>query len=338
MSTARRLVVVLAISAAACARTEPAPAETPAPITIGYSALRISLPVFVAQERGLFRAHGLRVTLRRYDTAQPLVEEVLDGRLDAGGYAAIPIVLTASGLTRSRHSRSAPDGSDHVAPPLHLATALIEDDAHPVSALLARRGDGAPTRVADLGGCRIGILPTVAYRKWLEAVLRADGVDPATVHIIPLPPAQQLQQLDDGAIDALFTGDPMATAAIARGLGHSLAPAPVPHALGGRVLFGSFLLSTELTQQRPRVAARVVAALDDAIAIIAREGRATYATMTPYVRGAERAFLTRYPAPLFIDSRSLTPALLRSELALEARIGIVEHAIDASDWIQRGTP
>lgn len=328
------LLVPLLLLAAACAPpgSPPSPSAAPHPqspssarirIAIGYSALRISLPVFVAQERGYFRAHGLEVTLRRYDTAQPLVEEVLDGRLDAGGYAAIPIVMIAS----------ARDGST-----ARLATALIEDAAHPISVLLARTGEGAPRRVAELGGRRVGILPTIAYRKWFEAILRADGVDLASVHIVPLPPAQQLQQLDDGAIDALFTGDPMATAAIARGVGTSLGPAPVPRALGGRVLFGTFLLTKRLVDERPEVAARIVAALDEAIARIALEPTVAYAAMTPYVRDTERALVARYPAPLYIDSRGLTPALLRDELALEARTGILEQAIDASAWIYRGAP
>ena len=54
--------------------------EARPPLEVGYSALRISLPIFVAERRGLFARHGVRVRLRRYETAQPLVEEVLDGR------------------------------------------------------------------------------------------------------------------------------------------------------------------------------------------------------------------------------------------------------------------
>ena len=82
---------------------------------------------------------------------------------------------------------SASSRSHDRAPPMRLTTALLEDEAHPVSALLARRGEGAPTRIAELGGRRVGILPTIAYRKWLEAVLHAEDVDPSTVHTVPLP-------------------------------------------------------------------------------------------------------------------------------------------------------
>ncbi len=67
-----------------------------ADVTLGVSALRISLPVFLAAEQRIFARHGLRVILRSYPTAQPMVDDVALGRIDAGGFAAWPIVLLAS--------------------------------------------------------------------------------------------------------------------------------------------------------------------------------------------------------------------------------------------------
>lgn len=66
------------------------PSATFPEVTIGYSQLRISLPIFVAAERGLFAKHGLAVTLRPYDTAQPMVQALAEGKLDLAGYSALP--------------------------------------------------------------------------------------------------------------------------------------------------------------------------------------------------------------------------------------------------------
>src|SRR5208283_1233650 len=75
-------VVLLLLAQAACSRGETKGQR----LMIGVSTLRISLPVFVAAEHGLFAKHGLDVELRRFETAQPLADELAAGRLDAGGY------------------------------------------------------------------------------------------------------------------------------------------------------------------------------------------------------------------------------------------------------------
>lgn len=56
-------------------------------MVIGISLLRISLPVFVAEQHGLLKKHGIDAEVRRYDTAQPLADELCasrDARLGGG--------------------------------------------------------------------------------------------------------------------------------------------------------------------------------------------------------------------------------------------------------------
>lgn len=95
------VTLVLAGALAACDATDAKSAQSREPLTVGYSALRISLPVFVARQRNMFARHGLEVELRRYETAQPLVEEVLDGRVDAGATPRCP----SSSRRRARTAR-----------------------------------------------------------------------------------------------------------------------------------------------------------------------------------------------------------------------------------------
>lgn len=308
----RRAAILLSLLLlGACGDDGAAPGR--ASITIGYSALRISLPVFVAAERRLFEAQGLDVTLVRYETAQPLVEEVLDGRVLAGGFAALPIVFTAAER----------DGSE-----IHLALAMVEDEAHPVSRLLRRRGDDTIGSAADLRGRTVGILPTVAYRRWLEALLRHAGVPIEEVTVVAVAPPQQVQALDGGGVDALFTNDPMATAAVAAGVAEGVGPAaPVPAATGQPLVFGSFLVHPRLVRERPDVVARLLAALDDAVALVHADQDAARRAMTGYVRAPERPFVGRYPDARYLDTRQADDATLAAAVRSMVELGVLSREV-----------
>ena len=81
-------------------------------VTIGYSALRISLPVFVAYENDYFEDEGLNVKLERYETAQPLMEALVSGEVDIAGYTALPITFNC--MLKSNKD-------------LYFVTAMMED-------------------------------------------------------------------------------------------------------------------------------------------------------------------------------------------------------------------
>lgn len=295
-----------------------APPVERAPLVVGYSALRISLPLFVAEARGLFATHGVRVELRRYDTAQPLVEELVDGRIDAGGYAAVPIVIT---VAERAHQR------------VRVATAIVEDEDHPISALLRGAGRTELASVADLRGRRVGVLPTLAYQRWLALVLEDAGVDPDDVSVVPLAPPLQVQTLAAGGVDALFTGDPMATAALATGAGERLGgAAPVPAALHGPHVFGTFLVADAVATERPDDVAALLAALDEAIALVHADPGAAREAMSTFVREPERPHVALYPDALYLTSAAFDDARFRAEVERAARLGLVTAAPDVAGW------
>jgi ABC-type nitrate/sulfonate/bicarbonate transport system substrate-binding protein len=279
-------------------------------MVIGVSTLRISLPVFVAVQNGLFAKRGIDAEIRRYDTAQPLADELAAGRIDAGGYVAFPILF----------------GPGAPPPRIRVLTAIVEDAGHPLSYLLVKKGSGL-RGVASLRGRRIGILPTAAYRAWLTAILRHDGLRPEDVTIVPLAPPLEVDALAGGGVDALFTGDPMATAALARGIAEPATDAPdVPRVLGEPFLFGTFAVTEELFQKRPADVRALREALDEAIGMIAADQAAARAAMVPYVREAERPFVDRYPPARYLKSGEIRAEQLDRALELagtEARAATV---------------
>jgi ABC-type nitrate/sulfonate/bicarbonate transport system substrate-binding protein len=307
------LAAALLAGGAGCGRA----AARPRHVVLGVSKLRISQPVFLAAQRGLFARHGLDVELRVYDTAQPLADDVMRGALDAGGYVAYPIVFLAS---------------QHATRPPRAATSLVEDRDHRLSYVLARPGAGLRFP-RDAGGRTIGILPTVAYRRWLEAILRAAGVDPARVVVVPVQPALQAQTLAEGGVDLMFTNDPMATAMLAGGLAEIVDDGP-PCAtrLGEPFAFGTFLVSGALAADRPDDAARLIAAIDEAILIMRAEPGAGPAAMAGVLRPEGRGVVDRYPPSRYLTSSETPPDGLAAEIGRERALGILDVEPRVEAW------
>ncbi len=288
------------------ARPPPPPG---ADVTLGAAALRISLPVFLAAERGLFARHGLRVTLRTYPTAQPMVDDVALGRLDVGGFAAWPIVLLAS----ARASEG-----------LRVAGAVQEDGSHRLSYVLGRRGAGIRFP-RDVAGRRVGVLPTVAYRRWLAAILAEARVDAASVTVVPVEPAMQAPSLAAGAVDLMFTGDPMATAMLARGAAEVADDGPpCARRVADPFPFGTVAYNGAFARRSPDVARRVAAALDEAIELARRDPAAAREALRRHLRADERPFVDRYPDTRYETSREFRS--LGAVVAANRALGVVDGA------------
>ncbi|MBL8917822.1 MAG: ABC transporter substrate-binding protein [Myxococcaceae bacterium] len=275
----------------------------PAPVIVGVSVLRISQPVFVAAQRGLFAKHGVEVQLRRFDTAQAFGDELSAGRLDAAGYVAFPILS----------ARAAP-------PAVRALTAVVEDDSHPLSFLLVKKGAGGGG-LASLAGKRVGVLPTVAYERWLAAILEDAGVPAGAVSVVPLAPGQQLDALASGGVEALFTGDPMATVALARGIAEpATRTAPVPHVFGSPFLFGTFAVRAAFADAHPAEVRALTAALDEAIELMRSDAALGPAALSEVVREAERPFLASAPPTRYLRSTEVTAEALQQ--AFESARGL----------------
>lgn len=206
-------------------------------ITIGYSALRISLPVFVAQDKGYFKEAGLNVKLERFDTAQPLMQSLVSGKIQAAGYTALPITYTA--MLRGKTD-------------LYFVTSMLEDQSHRISYLIIPKNSTENFSYADLQGKKIGILPTVAYKVWLEEILKSKGVDPKSVEITQLDPTLQAAALKTKQVDALFTSDPVATTVLQKGLGRLISnEVEVPRTFGEPFIFGSFNIRKDFADKNP---------------------------------------------------------------------------------------
>jgi len=287
-------------------------------VKIGCNRLRVSLPLFVAQEQGIFRKNGLNVELVMFDTAQPLMDALCAGHLNAAGYTAFPITFSAQMRSKKQ---------------LYYATALVEDDEHPISMLMVKK-DSRINGIADLRGKRIGILPTFAYRAWLDMILKENNISNKEVVVQMIAPALTPAALASGSVDAMFTNDPAITTTVQKGIGRVLYNgAIVPKYLWSPLPFGSFNLSKEFVDNNPDTAQRIVKSLDEAIAIINKDPNKAKKMMANYLPEAERPFVHHYPDSLYQNSREVSRKDFERLADSYLKEGIIKERLDVKGLV-----
>lgn len=284
-------------------------------VEIGYSALRISLPVFVAQERGYFEEVGLDVELTRFDTAQPLMSALVAGTVDIAGYTALPITYNA--MLRSEKD-------------LYFLSAMIEDQDHRISYIVVPNDTPTNFSISDLKGKKIGILPTVAYQAWIAEILKANNIDPEKdVEIVQIAPALSPSALESGQVDALFTNDPAATTAIQTGVGRVLSNnVEVPQSLGEPFLFGSFNVEKEYADLNPEIMNKLTLAMNKAIDFVNQNPQEAKELMIPYVHESQKDFVQFYPNALYQKIGEATEVSFQAVADQYLNIGIIPESLD----------
>ena len=294
-------------------------------LRVGYSRLRISLPVFVAKEKGIFEKNGLSVELEVFDTAQPLMQALVEGKVDVAGYTALPI--TFNGMLRSKKD-------------LYFVTAMMEDQSHPISYLLRRKtapGEQVKIeKISDLRGKSIGILPTIAYKVWLEVILERNGVEKGSYTIQQISPEQQAMTLKTGGVDALFTNDPAATAVVVQGVGEPLVTgAVVPTYFTEPFIFGSFNVSKSWADENPSLFAKLVKSLDEAVAYTNENPAEAKAAMLKYLPENLQSHVEEYADALYLQTSGTSEEAFQSVADLFFDSGVIPSRIDLKGLVVR---
>lgn len=204
-STAARRIwlgfLALTLLAAGCTSAAGSSAAGATSITVAVVASPANAPLMIAVKDGLFRDHGLGVTVKDYKTASAELSALGKGTVDvaAGDYADF---LHAQATGKAKLHLIA-DGYDaapgvmeiltvpgtHVTTPASLAGKTIatpESQGIPVSA-------NVPYSMETLAA---------------QAVLQSDGVSPSSVTWRPMPAQNMINALHTGAVSAILATQP----------------------------------------------------------------------------------------------------------------------------------
>ncbi len=295
-------------------------------VRIGYSRLGISLPLFCAQELGLFQKNGVDPQLEAYENGQTVGQALVEGKVDVGGYLATAISF--NGVLRTGRT-------------MYFVTAQIEDQKHRISYLLRRRTLEGRTpeirSIADLKGKRVGIFPTLAYKATLEALLQASGVSPGTVTIQQTDPSLQPQLLASGGVDALFTIDPAGTATLANGAGELVSDeVESPRLYGEPFIFASALIAKNWADAHADLTKRIVRSIDEAAAYINVHPKEAKQFLKKYLASVYHSQIDLYPDPLYLLSAASRDDLYARVAKKYLDIGIIPRSIELEGAVYHG--
>ena len=198
--------VLLTTSLAACGgNDEPAAASADGLTTLrlASSPLGHLAPINLAQERGIFAKHGLKVEVDTETSDLTSVPAVLAGKVDfATGDLTTLIVARSKGLDVKA-----------VVP----ASASTGKEGADYGALVVK-GDSGITSAKQLEGktVSVNVLTNIAAAAAREAV-RADGGDPTKVKLVEIPFPQAPAAVSTGRVDGAWVVEPFLSAAKAQG-------------------------------------------------------------------------------------------------------------------------
>jgi NitT/TauT family transport system substrate-binding protein len=223
-------------------------------VKIGYLPLVMSLPTYVALEKGYFQEQGITPVPTPFDSGSLLVDALVAGRLD---------VTTGNGIITHWLVEQNLPGTFKIF--------LINGptSAKDVSMVFMVAKDSPLKGVEDLKGKRVGVFPGITTIVLGKAAMRP-FLDPnKDVTIIEVPPGNIVQALASGQIDAYFAPEPLGMLAEAKGVGrhlvrHPLAVLNLVDGWPGAV----FAFGSQFLKEKPLVAKRVKAACDKGVDFI----------------------------------------------------------------------
>ncbi len=223
-------------------------------LRVAYLPIIPDLPLFVAQEQGIFKKHGLAPELKKIAGSGNQVLETLS-RGDADlAYLAYSTVLEAE--------QQAP-GTFVI-----LQHNVDAKEFPSLYALVASSSSGIRS-VSDLKGKAIGTFPGAAMLVLTKLMLTAEGLDLGKdIRIVQLAPPAQVAALKTGQVVALLALEPNGAFAVSAGAGEYVDRWPLTPRVAKVIPTGGSVVLRQTFEMRPDYAKKIVAAIDEAIDFI----------------------------------------------------------------------
>ncbi len=278
-------------------------------VRLAYPPMMGSLPVFVAEDQQLFAKEGVRAETVSFSSSNDMVNALVAGQVDVlPAVSLVPLVhLEIQHPGRIRifsHSRMRPENSTY--------------------RIVVKR-EAAAQNVGDLEGKKIGVFPGTSAAKLLGAFLQRKGVDPRKVTFVQLPPAAQVSSLESGAVDALFSYDPLV--AMMPGKYRTLSNSVYAELIEPCPL-GVSVISREFERRKPRTAARAVRVVQEGIEYMGAHPDAARALLPRFTRMTADVAARVNVADVTLSNEVDVSALQRF-IDLLYEIGEIPQRIDA---------
>ncbi len=228
-------------------------------VVVSYLPTLHGLPLYVAIEEKLFEKAGLAVEATKIENPNQIIDSLVSGRADsapAGG---------AAGITALAETRF--PGALRVFGLQGSSTALGA-----VNDALIAKVDSPIKSFADLKGKKLVHAPGIQWRTITRTVVKANGLDPdKDVELAEMAIGLHAQAVMAGTVDAALTLEPVGSIVAAGGKVHTVIKNPAGRFIVDPFYAGAGIVTTKFLTERPAVARRFIAVMDQAVAMVQKD-------------------------------------------------------------------
>ncbi len=301
------LLVILILTIAGTALSEEK-------VKIGYMRIVMSLPTFVAAEKGLFEQAGLKVELTPFESGTLIVSALMAGRIDANCTSAITGYWFAEQSTPDQFKIFLTYGTPSRKNPSFVA--IVKKDS-PLKEL------------KDLKGKRVGTFPGATSVELARAIIRTQ-MDPEGVTFQEVPPTILISALAAGQIDAFFAPEPTGMIAISQGIGRHLVEEPLGLLRLERGFAGAgFGFSAQFIKQSPSLAKKLKSIYYNAVDLIDKDRNAVRPLLPKYT-GLSETMAMKIPLQSWMKVETLDKEATQQYFDLLYNEGAYKKRVDTT--------
>ena len=233
---------------AACDKTEK--------VTAVWLPIMQTTAYYVALEEKLFEKACIEIVSTKMEAPNQIIDALIAERADFGPPgAAAGIAMIAESKFPGKLKVFGLQGGG-------IAVNRINDG-------LIVKPDSPIKSFADLKGKTLGHVPGIQWRTISRHMVRSAGLDPDTdVKLIDLAVAMQVPAVVGGTVDATLSLEPVGSIAVASGKAIRAETNPVAKVIADPFYSGAAIMTTKFLKERPDVARKVVAVIDEATDLV----------------------------------------------------------------------
>lgn len=211
---------------------------------------------YVALEEKLFEKACIEIVSTKLEAPNQIIDALIAERADFGPPgAAAGIAMIAEAKFPGKLKVFGLQGGG-------VAVDRINDG-------LIVKPDSPIKNFADLKGKSLGHVPGIQWRTISRHMVRSAGLDPDTdVKLVDLAVGMQVPAVVGGTVDATLSLEPVGSIGVASGKAVRAMTNPVARVIADPFYSGASLMTTKFLKERPDVARKVVAVIDEATDLV----------------------------------------------------------------------
>ncbi len=224
-------------------------------VTSAWLPIMQTTAYYVATEEGLFEKACIKVKSNKMQSPNHIIDALVGNRADFGPPgAAAGIAMLAEEKFPGTFKVFGLQGGG-------IKVDLINDG------LIVKTGSPIKS-FADLKGYTIGHVPGIQWRTITKHLVRSAGLDPnKDVKLVDLAVPQQVPAVLGGSVNATLSLEPVGSIAAATNGVDRAVINPVAMVIADPFYSGAAVLTTKFIKERPVVARKIVAIIDEATAL-----------------------------------------------------------------------